>query len=101
METSFEFALDPRREPLAEGPRQEALSAEMRVEHEGAELAFEDADRLVETALVRGRWQAQDAQELGAAIGRVDAERASELLRSLAVAINQGELLVDIDGPLF
>jgi hypothetical protein len=56
--------------------------------------------RVVDVALARGAWQAADRDQWRQLAPQLDDEARVALMRKLAVALNRGELRVDLHGPL-
>jgi hypothetical protein len=63
--------------------------------------AFQDAQRLLHDASGAGRWTEHDRLELRAMFGRMSPAAQGELLRQLAVAVNQDRIKLDRPGPPF
>jgi hypothetical protein len=65
--------------------------------------AYEAAERLVDDALIRGRWSADDGARMRQLVAQLDQDQFAALARTLFPAINRGDIAVDLDvrGPLF
>ena len=61
-----------------------------------------EVERMLDDALLRGRWELDDQVRLRHALGTLtDPAREGALLQRLAAAVNAGELEVGFDGPMF
>jgi hypothetical protein len=90
----------------------EAIGEELaaaRAEDEAAEpvpaaetlVAVDSGQQYVQQAIGRGRWNAEDAsrvRDLGAGLS---AEQYQEMVRPLAIAINEGRVQLEVEGPPF
>jgi len=64
-------------------------------------VAVDSGHRYIEGALGSGHWgagQVSHLRELGVGL---NAEQYQEMIRPLAIAINEGRVQVDVDGPAF
>lgn len=63
--------------------------------------AYASATQVVAGAVATRRWTEEDKVAFRAAFSHLTNEQRAELMRTLAPAINRGELQVEIRGPLF
>jgi hypothetical protein len=63
--------------------------------------AYQSAADVVRAALAAGRWTEEDKETFRAAFGLLLNEQRMELMQMLIPAINQGEIAVEVAGPLF
>jgi hypothetical protein len=78
-----------------------SASAEPPAATSDAEAAAAIARELVEAAQRSHRWTREDAAALRAAIGRMTADQREEILPTLMVAVNRGEIQPDYPGSLY
>lgn len=64
------------------------------------EIAFADGEGFVDRALRDGVWDTTDAQSINAVLPQVTAEQGAELLRRVAVEVNEGRVSVGPGGIL-
>jgi hypothetical protein len=63
--------------------------------------AYQSASGVVTTAVAARRWTEQDRETFRAAFGQLTNDQRMELMNTLAPAINNGEVKVEVMGPLF
>jgi hypothetical protein len=87
--------------PEAQRAREEALAeAEILASPENR-AAFQSASDVVNTAVAAKRWTEEDKEDFRAAFGLLTNNQRMELMNTLAPAINNGEIKVEVTGPLF
>jgi hypothetical protein len=89
--------------PPAEGTRA-ASSAEPATERTLSDddlKVYDHARATVDNGIARGNWTAEDRAQLHEAFKRLPQERFLELVQTLFVAINQGQVHVEEHGPAF
>jgi hypothetical protein len=87
--------------PEAQRAREEALAeAELLASPENR-AAFQSASDVVQAAVAAKRWTEEDKEDFRAAFGQLTNTQLMELMNVLAPAINNGEVKVEVTGPLF
>ncbi|MGQ0594738.1 MAG: hypothetical protein ACT4QB_19520 [Gammaproteobacteria bacterium] len=87
--------------PEATRAREEAIAeAELLVSPENQE-AYRSASDVVTRAVADKRWTEEDREMFRAAFGHLTRDQLMELTSILAPAVNDGEITVEMRGPLF
>jgi hypothetical protein len=63
--------------------------------------AYQSASSVVTTAVAAKRWTEDDKENFRAAFGQLTNTQRMELMNVLAPAINNGDVKVEVHGPLF
>jgi hypothetical protein len=63
--------------------------------------AYQSAADVVRTALAAGRWTDENARTFRDAFVHLTNDQRTEVMQTLAPAINRGEVVVETSGPLF
>jgi len=87
--------------PEAQRAREEALANAEVLNSPENRAAYQSASDVVHGALAAGRWTEDDKQTFRTAFLRLTNDQRSELMDILAPAINDGEIAVEVSGPLF
>jgi len=66
-----------------------------------ARLAFQDAQSILDTAVVDGHWSERAKAEFRRLLPQMTPEDRFEATRRIAVAINQNKLVLDEPGPIY
>jgi hypothetical protein len=87
--------------PEAQRAREEALAeAEILASPENR-AAYQSASDVVQAAVAAKRWTEEDKESFRDAFGQLTNTQRMELMNVLAPAINNGEVKVEVIGPLF
>ena len=87
--------------PEAQRAREEALAeAEVLASPENR-AAYQSATDVVQAAVAAKRWTEEDKEDFREAFGLLTNDQRMELMNTLAPAINNGEVKVEVTGPLF
>ncbi len=87
--------------PEAQRAREEALAeAEILASPENR-AAFQSATDVVQAAVAAKLWTEEDKEDFRATFGLLTNTQRMELMNLLAPAINDGEVKVEVTGPLF
>ncbi len=87
--------------PEAQRAREEAIAeAELLASPENQE-AYQSASAVVTRAVADKRWTQEDREMFRAAFGHLTRDQLMELTSILAPAVNNGEVKVEVIGPLF
>ncbi|HEY3501099.1 MAG TPA: hypothetical protein VGK73_40675 [Polyangiaceae bacterium] len=95
------------REAVREAISEELAAARHADESEVAEpepetvAALDSGTRYVEAAVVQGRWGEEQASQIRRLGVGLSAEQYHEMIRPLSIAINEGRMQVEVDGPPF
>jgi hypothetical protein len=87
--------------PEAQRAREEAIAEAQILNSPENRAAYQSASSVVTTAVAAKRWTEEDKETLGAAFGQLTNGQRMELMNVLAPAINNGEVKVEVIGPLF
>jgi hypothetical protein len=96
--TAIESAV---RKAISDSHKDENKQAAPAVPTEQNAKAYSQCTQVLDHALSVKRWTEADAQAWRQNIGQLTAEHADEFMGRLAVAINQGHLVVETDGKIF
>jgi hypothetical protein len=82
------------------GPDGEAVSEQV-AETPRSRESFGEARRLVDYALSSGRWTEDDASRLREQLPHLTPKQLEDIHQNLFVALNSGQIEVDLEGPPF
>lgn len=87
--------------PEAQRAKEEALAEAKILNSLENREAYQSASSVVQTAVAAQRWTEDDKETFRAAFGQLTNNQRVELMNLLAPAINNGEVKVEVMGPLF
>ena len=87
--------------PEAQRAREEASAEAAVLASPENRAAYQSAADVVQAAVAARRWTEEDKEEFRAAFGLLTNTQRMELMHILAPAINNGEVKVEVTGPLF
>ncbi|MGE0821618.1 MAG: hypothetical protein AB7G75_17535 [Candidatus Binatia bacterium] len=87
--------------PEAQRVREEAIAEAQILNTPENKAAYQNASSVVQTAVVTKRWTEEDKETFRDAFGQLTNNQRMELMNILAPAINNGEVKVEVTGPLF
>ena len=87
--------------PEAQRAREEAIAEAKVLNTPENKSAYQSASSVVQTAVAAKRWTEEDKETFRAAFGLLTNNQRMELMNILAPAINNGEVKVEVIGPLF
>ena len=87
--------------PEAQRAREEAIAEAQILNSPENRAAYQSASSVVTTAVAAKRWTEEDKETFRAAFGQLTNNQRMELMNILAPAINNGEVKVEVNGPLF
>jgi hypothetical protein len=87
--------------PEAQRAREEALAEAQILNSPENREAYQSASGVVTAAVAAKRWTEEDKETFRAAFGALTNNQRMELMNVLAPAINNGEVTVEVRGPLF
>ena len=87
--------------PEAQRAREEAIAEGQVLESPENQAAYQSASDVVTTAVAAKRWTEEDKETFRSAFGLLTNDQRMELMNILAPAINNGEVTVEVTGPLF
>jgi hypothetical protein len=87
--------------PENQRTREEALADAKVLNTPENHVAYQSASSVVTTAVAAKRWTEEDKETFRAAFGALTNNQRMELMNILAPAINNGEVKVEVAGPLF
>ena len=87
--------------PEAQRAREEAIAEAQILNSPENRTAYQSASSVVRTAVAAKRWTEEDKETFRAAFGALTNNQRMELMNTLAPAINNGEIKVEVIGPLF
>lgn len=87
--------------PEAQRAREEAIAEAQVLDSPENEAAYQSASDVVTTAVAAKRWTEEDKEIFRSAFGLLTNDQRMELMNTLAPAINNGEVTVEVTGPLF
>jgi hypothetical protein len=87
--------------PEAQRAREEAIAEAEILNSPENRAAYQSASDVVNTAVAAKRWTEEDKEDFRAAFGLLTNDQRMELMNILAPAINNGEVKVEVRGPLF
>ena len=87
--------------PEAQRAREEAIAEAQVLDSPENQAAYQSASDVVTTAVAAKRWTEEDKETFRSAFGLLTNDQRMELMNTLAPAINDGEITVEVMGPLF
>jgi hypothetical protein len=87
--------------PEALRAKEEALAEAKILNSPENKAAYQGASSVVQTAVAAKRWTEEDKEIFRAAFGQLTNNQRMELMNVLAPAINNGQVKVEVMGPLF
>jgi sRNA-binding carbon storage regulator CsrA len=87
--------------PEAQRAKEEAIAEAKVLNSPENKAAYQSASSVVNTAVAAKRWTEEDKETFRAAFGLLTNTQRMELMNILAPAINNGEVKVEVMGPLF
>ena len=87
--------------PEAQRAKEEAIANAKILNSPENKAAYQSASSVVTTAVAAKRWTEEDKETFRAAFGQLTNNQRMELMNTLAPAINNGDVKVEVNGPLF
>jgi len=87
--------------PEAQRAREEAIAEAEVLNSPENRTAYQGASDVVHAAVAAKRWTEEDKETFRDAFGLLTNNQRMELMNILAPAINDGEITVEVNGPLF
>ncbi|MGH8473080.1 MAG: hypothetical protein ACREVJ_11625 [Gammaproteobacteria bacterium] len=87
--------------PEAQRAQEQAIAEAQLLDSPENLAAYQSASDVVATAMAAKRWTEEDKETFRAAFGHLTNDQLMELTNILAPAINDGEITVEVTGPLF
>lgn len=87
--------------PEAQRAREEAIATAEILNTPENKAAYQSATSVVHTAVAAKRWTEEDKENFRAAFVQLTDDQRAELMKVLAPAINNGEVEIEVNGPLF
>jgi hypothetical protein len=87
--------------PEAQRAKEEAIAEAKILNSLENKAAYQSASSVVTTAVAAKRWTEDDKETFRAAFGQLTNTQRMELMNILAPAINNGQVKVEVMGPLF
>ena len=87
--------------PEAQRAREEAIAEANILNSPENKAAYQSASSVVTTAVAAKRWTDEDKETFRSAFGLLTNTQRMELMNILAPAVNNGEVKVEVMGPLF
>ncbi len=87
--------------PEAQRAREEAIAEAQILNSPENRAAYQSASNVVQAAVAAKRWTEEDKETFRSAFGLLTNNQRMELMNILAPAINNGEVKVEVNGPLF
>ena len=87
--------------PETQRAREEAIATAEILNTPENKAAYQSATSVVHTAVAAKRWTEEDKEIFRAAFVQLTNEQRTELMKALAPAVNSGEIVVEVNGPLF
>jgi hypothetical protein len=87
--------------PEAQRARDEAIAEAQVLNSPENRTAYQSASDVVNTAVAAKRWTEEDRETFRAAFGLLTNDQRMDLMNILAPAVNNGEVKVEVMGPLF
>ncbi len=87
--------------PEAQRAKEEAIAEAKILNSPENKAAYQNASSVVTTAVAAKRWTEEDKETFRSAFGQLTNNQRMELMNVLAPAINNGEVKVEVHGPLF
>jgi hypothetical protein len=87
--------------PEAQRAKEEAIAEAKILNSPENKAAYQSASSVVTTAVAARRWTEEDKENFRAAFGQLTNNQRMDLMNVLAPAINNGDIKVEVRGPLF
>jgi hypothetical protein len=87
--------------PEAQRAKEEAIANAKILNTPENRVAYQSASSVVHTAVAAKRWTEEDKETFRATFGQLTNDQRMELMNVLAPAINNGQVKVEVMGPLF
>jgi hypothetical protein len=87
--------------PENQRAREEAIAEAQILNSPENRVAYQSASSVVTTAVAVKRWTEDDKETLNSALGLLTNNQRMELMSKLLPAVNNGEVTVEVNGPLF
>ena len=87
--------------PEAQRAKEEAIAEAQILNSPENRAAYQNASSVVTTAVAAKRWTEEDKETFRASFGQLTNDQRMELMNVLAPAINNGQVKVEVMGPLF
>ena len=87
--------------PEAQRAKDEAIAEAQILNSPENQAAFQSASSVVTTAVAAKRWTEEDKETFRATFGQLTNTQRMELMNVLAPSINNGDVKVEVMGPLF
>lgn len=87
--------------PEAQRAREAAIATAEILNTPENKAAYQSATSVVHTAVAAKRWTEEDKENFRAAFVQLTDDQRAELMKVLAPAINNGEVEIEVNGPLF
>ena len=87
--------------PEAQRAKEEAIAEAKILNSPENKVAYQSASSVVQTAVAAKRWTEDDKEAFREAFGQLTNNQRMELMNTLAPAINNGHVKVEVRGPLF
>jgi hypothetical protein len=87
--------------PENQRAREEAMAEAKILNSPENHAAYQTASSVVTTAVAARRWTEEDKETFTSAVGLLTSNQRMELMDRLIPAVNNGEVKVEVNGPLF
>lgn len=87
--------------PEAQRAREAAIATAEILNTPENKAAYQSATSVVHTAVAAKRWTEEDKENFRAAFVQLTDDQRAELMKVLAPAVNNGEVEIEVNGPLF
>ena len=87
--------------PENQRAREEAIAEAKILNSPENHVAYQTASSVVTTAVAAKRWTEDDRETFTSAAGLLTSNQRTELMDRLIPAVNNGEVKVEVNGPLF
>ncbi len=87
--------------PEVQRAKEEAIAEAKILNSPENHAAYQSASSVVTTAVAAKRWTEEDKETFRSAFGQLTNNQRMELMNTLAPAINNGQVKVEVMGPLF
>ena len=87
--------------PGAQRAKEEAIAEAKILNSPENRVAYQSASSVVQTAVAAKRWTEEDKENFRGAFGALTNMQRMELMNALIPAINNGDIKVEVHGPLF
>ena len=87
--------------PENQRAREEAMAEAKILNSPENHVAYQTASSVVTTAVAAKRWTEEDKETFTSAVGLLTSNQRMELMDRLIPAVNNGEVKVEVNGPLF